>query len=200
MEDDNWQDIYRRLDEARSKLGQRMTLTPEARQQVLRKRAQQLAGAEVRQQDRELPLELVEFRLADETYALEYTYVSEVCPLRSLTPIPGTPDFVLGIINIRGQILSVIDLKKFFELPPKGLSDLTRVIVLKNNEMEFGILAEEVMGTISISPGEIQPPLPTLTGIRGDYLKGIAKNRLIVLDALKLLSDEKIIVNQEIEA
>jgi purine-binding chemotaxis protein CheW len=142
---------------------------------------------------------VVEFRLADEIYALECTYISEVYPLRSLTSIPGTPDFVLGIINIRGQIVSVIDLKKFFELPPKGLSDLTRVIVLKNGGMEFGILAEEVMGTTFIRSGEIQPPLPTLTGIRSDYLKGIAKNRLIVLDAPKLLSDEKIIVNQEIE-
>jgi purine-binding chemotaxis protein CheW len=200
MEDNNRQDIYRRLDEARSKLEQRMTLTSENRQQVLKKRAQQLAGAEVRKQDKELPLEMVEFRLADETYALECTYISEVYPLRSLTPIPGTPGFVLGIINIRGQTVSVIDLKKFFELPPKGLSDLTRVIVLKNDSMEFGILAEEVMGTTAISPGEVQPPLPTLTGIRSDYLKGITKNRLIVLDALKLLSDEKIIVNQEIEA
>lgn len=200
MEDDNWQDIYRRLDEARSKLEQCMTPTSETRGQVLKERARQLAGAEVRKQDRELPLELVEFRLAEETYALECTYISEVCPLRSLTPIPGAPAFVLGIVNIRGQIVSVIDLKKFFDLPPKGLSDLTRVIVLKDDEMEFGILAEEVMGTTSIPPGEIQPPLPTLTGIRSDYLKGIAKNRLIVLDALKLLSDEKIIVNQEMEA
>jgi purine-binding chemotaxis protein CheW len=199
MEDNNWRDIYRRLDEARSNLEQRMPLTSEARQRVLKERARQLAGAEVRKQDRELTLEVVEFRLADETYALECIYISEVYPLRFLTPIPGTPAFVLGIINIRGQIVSVIDLEKFFELPPKGLSDLTRVIVLKNDEMEFGILAQEVMGTISIPPGELQPPLPALTGIRSDYLKGIAKNRLIVLDALKLLSDEKIIVNQEME-
>lgn len=199
MTENNWESIHHRLKDAQSKLTQSMGLTPESQREILKARAQKLARAEMDTEEKELPLEVVEFRLADETYAVECIHIGEVYRLKSLTPIPGTPDFVLGIINIRGRIVSVIDMKTFFELPQKGLSDLTRVIVLKKEGMEFGILAEEVMGTTSVYPGDIQPPLPTLTGIRGEYLKGIAKNRLIVLDADKLLSDEKMIINQEME-
>jgi purine-binding chemotaxis protein CheW len=159
----------------------------EKREALLKQRAQKLAQKEKAQELREL-IEVVEFRLADERY-----------PLKDLTPIPGTPAFVMGIISVRGEIISVVDLKKFFELPEKGLTDLTRVIILYNNEMQFGVLAEEVMGTISLPVRDIHPPLPTLTGVRADYLKGVAKNRLIVLDAVKLLSDKKMIVNQEVE-
>ena len=65
--------------------------------------------------------------------------------------------------------------------------------------MEFGILAEEVTGTTSINPSDLQPPLLTLTGIYSKYLKGIGKNRVIILDAVKLLTDEKIVINQEME-
>lgn len=199
MDKIKWEEVHRRLREAGSKLERGMGLSPEDRKEILKKRAQQLARAPIEKDDNDIPLEVVEFRLADETYCVECIHIGEVYPLKSLTPIPGTPAFVLGIINIRGRIVSVIDLKTFFELPAKGLSDLTRVIVLKDRRMEFGILAEEVTGTTSILPRDIQPPLPTLTGIRGQYLKGIAKNRVIVLDAVKLLADEKMVVNQEME-
>ncbi len=118
--------------------------------------------------------------------------------------MPGAPGFVLGIVSVRGEIFSVVDLKKFFEMPTRGLTDLTRVIILSlhapTGGMEFDILAEEVMGTVSLPIKDIQPGLPTLTGIRADYLKGVAKNRLIVLDSAKLLSDKKMIVHQEVDA
>ncbi len=144
---------------------------------------------------------MVEFRLAEERYGVECLYVKGVYPLRQLTPIPGTPDFILGIISVRGEIISVTDLKRFFEMPRQGLTDLTRVIILRHPaiEMTFGIVAEEVMGTLSVPVKDLQPQLPTLTGIRTDYLKGVAKSGMIVLDAPKLLSDKKMIVNQYVE-
>jgi purine-binding chemotaxis protein CheW len=199
MDRSKWEDVHRRLLEARLKLDRGIGLSPEDLREKLKQRAQELAHREIEKDQKEIPLEVVEFRLAEETYAVECIHIGEVHPLKTLTPIPGTPAFVLGIITIRGRIVSVVDLKAFFELPSKGLSDLTRVIVLKDHQMEFGILAEEVTGTASIMPGDIQPPLPTLTGIRSQYLKGIAKNRVILLDALKLLADEKMVINQEME-
>ncbi len=76
---------------------------------------------------------------------------------------------------------------------------MTRVIILENCQMTFGILAEEVTGSSDVPLSGILPSLPTLTGVRADFLKGIAENRLIILDAEKLLNDKKIIVNQEME-
>src|SRR4051794_13858537 len=71
-------------------------------------------------------LEILEFTLASERYAVENRYVLEVAPLKELTPLPCTPPFVRGIVNVRGRILPVFDLKMFFDLPQKGISDLHR--------------------------------------------------------------------------
>lgn len=142
----------------------------------------------------------MEFLLAHETYGVESSYVREVYPLRAFTPLPCTPSFVLGIINIRSQILSVIDLKKFFDLPDRGLTDLNKVIVVHDDRMTFGILADAVLAVRSIPLDDMQPSLPTLTGIREAYLKGVTSERLVILDAGKLLADTTLIVLEEVES
>jgi purine-binding chemotaxis protein CheW len=141
-------------------------------------------------------LEIIEFRLASETYGIESMFVREIHTLKDFTPLPGVPAFVLGIANVRGQILSVVDLKKFFNLPDKGLGELNKVIILRNKQMEFGILADAVLGTRSVPQEAIQPPPATVTGIGAEYLRGVTKERVIILDAQKILDDEKIIVNE----
>jgi len=119
--------------------------------------------------------------------------------MKEFTPIPGTPNFVMGIINIRGQIISIIDIKKFFGLPEKGLTDLNRVIIADYNDMEVGILADIILGVRNIAINEIQPSLPTLTEIRSKYLKGITRDGVVILDIVKLLSDPKLIISSEVE-
>ena len=135
------------------------------------------------------------FTLAAETYGIESAFVREVYPLRDFTALPGVPPYIFGIINVRGQILPVVDLKKFFNLPEKGLGDLNRVIILYNDQMEFGILADVVNGTKDIEPEDIVTVPATVTGIGEEYLKGVTKERLIVLNAARLLSDKNIVVN-----
>ena len=144
-------------------------------------------------------LEVLEFRLATERYALESRYVENVHPLRDLTPLPCTPAFILGVVNIHGRILPVIDLKKFFGLPERGLTDLHRVILVRGNDLELGLLADVIASVRSIPADSLQPSLPTLTGIRADYLKGIGADRLVVLDLQRILADPRIIVHEEIE-
>lgn len=199
---DTWETLRRLVETSRDRLTKLENHTKEERKTILEARARKLAQKEIEYERRE-KIDVVEFRLADERYGVECQYVREVYPLKTLTPIPGTPAFVRGIVSVRGEIVSVVDLKLFFELPQRGLTDLTRVIILSGgaagNRMEFGILAEEVMGTVSLELRSLQPPLPTLTGIRADYLKGISGNRMVVLDAPKLLSDKKMIVHQEAE-
>ncbi len=197
-----WADLRLRMQQSAARLQETITISPAEQHHILATRAAKLAQPE-QTEDRGQCLELVEFCLADEFYAVECLYVQEVYPLKTLTPVPGVPAFVAGIVSIRGEIISVVDLKQFFDMPRKGLTDLTRVIILHSPDtqtaMTFGILAEEVTGTMSLPITEIHPPLPTLTGIRAEYLRGVANNRLIVLDAAKLLADKKIIVHQEIE-
>ncbi len=139
-------------------------------------------------------LEVVSFELAQEHYAIEALYVAEVVGLVGLTAIPGLPPFVLGIVNLRGKIFSVIDLKHFFDLPMQSFSKTSRLIVLQSVDMEFAILADTVIGAGCIGGDVIQPPLPTLSDIRAEYLKGVTAERLIVLDGWKLLTDSRLVI------
>ncbi|HVF09987.1 MAG TPA: chemotaxis protein CheW [Abditibacteriaceae bacterium] len=170
-----------------------------ARNEILQTRARELAREPERGDVAVEHLEVIEFVLAHETYAIEAIYIRDVHTLRELTPVPCTPPFVLGLINVRGRILTVIDIKQFFGLPQKGLTDLSKVLVIHTADMDVGIAADAVKGVLSIPLKDIQPSLPTLTGIRAEYLRGVTKERLVVLDARKLLSDPKIMVDEEVE-
>jgi purine-binding chemotaxis protein CheW len=196
----DWNEIYHRLAAAQAALEQGVTLTPAQKQTILNARAKALAQEPQRQNGTGAAIDVVAFQLAHETYALESCYVREVYPLKEFTWLPCTPPFVLGIVNVRGQIFSLIDLKKFFDLPDNGLTDLNKIIILHSEQMEFGILADAVLGLRKITAGDLQPPLPTLTGIREAFLKGLTSDRLIVLDAGKLLASQNLIVQAEVEA
>lgn len=191
-----WDKLRRRLEDARTNVGREPT--PDEKRGILRKRARKLARQEEQVQGAGAGLDVLEFLLSFETYAIEMRWVAETYPLKDLTPLPCTPPFVAGIINVRGRIISVIDIRKFFDLPEKGLTDLNKVIIVHNGEMEFGILADEILGTRTIPLTEVQPPLATLTGIREEYLTGVTRKRTAILDGAKLLSDKKLIVHEEI--
>ena len=195
----NWDEIHRRLETSQDALGQGLQLTPEEKNKILKSRAKILAVESEKKAKAEECIQVVEFLLACEKYAVASEYVREIYPLKEFTPIPCTPPFVLGIINVRGQILSVIDIKKFFDLPEKGLTDLNKVIILHSESMEFGILADAIIGVRNIVVSELQTSLPTLTGIREEYLKGVTKERTVILDAEKLLSDKSIVVHELVE-
>jgi len=165
---------------------------------ILRTRAQKLAQPLQSDTLAEVSLELLEFRLAQESYALETRHVREIYPLKDLTAMPCTPAFVLGMVNVRGNITPVIDIKKFFDLPDKGLTDLHRIIIVQANDIEFGLLADVIVGVRSISVDSLQPPLPTLTGIHSDYLKGVTQECIVVLDLDRILTDPRIIVHEEV--
>jgi purine-binding chemotaxis protein CheW len=167
-------------------------------QEILHLRAQALAREEARDIQGEARLKVIEFRLAHETYAIESAYVREVYPLKELTPMPCTPAYVTGIVNVRGQILTVIDLKKFFDLPDKGITELNKVIVVRTPRSEMGILVDEIIGVRLLEQDVLQATLPTLTGIRAEYLRGITPDRTVVLDAARLLSDQRLIVSEEV--
>lgn len=168
-------------------------------ERILRERAQRLA----RPEQLEVPgqqIELLEFRLAQERYAVETRHVQEVYTLHDLTPLPGTPPFLLGLINVRGRVLPVFDLRKLFELPEQGLTDLHRVVLVRGNDLELGLLADLTVGVREIARASLQPSLPTLTGIRAQYLLGVTQEHLVVLDLERILADPRILIHDEVES
>ncbi len=194
----DWDEVHRRLALARAAVERIGSPEPEEARRVLKARAAVLAREPGRVEPAAERLEVVEFVLAGERYAVESIRVREVVPLEHLTPLPCTPAFVLGIMNLRGEMLSVVDLKKFFDLPEKGLTDLNKVVVLESATMRFGVLADAVVGVRNLPLGGIQPSLPTLTGIREEYLRGVTPERTVILDAGRLLGDERMVVREQV--
>jgi purine-binding chemotaxis protein CheW len=196
----DWDEIQRRTAAARAALEEGLRISPARKRAILAARAAALAQTAETEQPAGEAVEVVEFLLADERYGVESSFVREVQPLKEFTPLPATPPFVLGLINLHGEILSVIDIRKFFDLPEKGITDLNKVIVLQNATMQFGILADAVPGARLISLNELQPPLSTFTGVREAYLHGLTRDRLAVLDGGKLLSDPQLVIRDESES
>jgi len=165
---------------------------------ILKNRAKAMAQEPEQKNEASALIEVIAFTMLSENYCIESVFVKEVYPLKDFTPLPGVPSYILGIINVRGQILPVVDMKKLFGLPEKGLGELSRVIIIQNEQMEFGILANVVHGIQTIGVEEIKDLPPTVSGLGEEYIMGVTKESLIVLNAKKLLSDKSIIVHSEV--
>lgn len=164
---------------------------------ILHERAAELSREVVEPEAASETIEVVEFQLAYENYAVETRFVREVRVLKDLTPIPCTPPFIAGMINVRSQILTVIDIKRFFDLPDRGIEDLHHVLILRMESMELAVVTDLIKGVREISLEHVQASLPTLTGVRAEYLKGVTPGGLVILDVQKILSSKKIIVYEE---
>ena len=193
----DWAEVHRRLEATSAAMERVITPGIDDKKRLLKARAKKLSQEAIQVNSGQQCIEIVEFQLAGEKYGIEASNVREVYPLKELVPVPGTPPFFLGITSVRGQILSVIDIKRFFDLPDKGLTELDKVVIVRSGEVELGIRADVVLGMWSISRGDIQPSLPTLIGVRDKYLRGITKDAVIILDIQKLLADENLIVRAE---
>ena len=198
IESIDWTVINRRLKASVQAIERGFSPTESEKKRIFESRALSLAQEHEVDADSDLIIEAVEFLIADERVAIESSFIQEVFKLKHLTRLPHTPPFILGITNLRGQIISIIDIKVFFGLPERVLSDMSKIIFVKNEIMELGILADKVIGNVILPVDRLQESLPTATGIRSKYLKGITEERLILLNSVNILSDENIIVNQEV--
>jgi purine-binding chemotaxis protein CheW len=164
---------------------------------TLKERARLLAQEQPRGGGEE-KLDILTFQLAWESYGVETRFVREVYPLTDLTPIPCTPAFVLGIINLRGELCPVIELKRLFGLPDTSLTNATCAVILHNRTMEIGILADSILGVQVLKLTELQAPPTIFSGIGASFLRGIAKDRLAILDAANILAYPGIMVNEQV--
>lgn len=193
----DWADIHRRLDRLNEMISGGWRVAPERIDAILTARAQQLAQPFSNEEAVKKALEIVEFSLAREHYGIASEYVREVFPLNDFTPVPCTPGFVLGIASVRGQIISIVDLRKFLGLPSAGITDLNKVIVLEGFGMSFGVVVDFIVEVRQIAEDDLLPPT-NISGVSGQYLLGVTAQRMAVIDTKKLLSDKKIIVDETV--
>ena len=193
----DWQAIHSRLAVATADIAGESRGGPEAARRVLEARARAAARPPARPDDAGR-LEVLAFSVSGETYGVETCHVREVCQLKDLTAVPCTPPFIAGVMNLRGRILAIVDPRKFFGLPARGLTELNRVIVLRGGDNELGLLVDAIEAVRSVHASDLQESLPTLTGIRAKLLKGVTGQMLAVLDGGQLLADAALRVNEHV--
>lgn len=166
---------------------------------VLKTRARMLAKPHRTEETKTDVVEVVQFILSGENYAVETCDIREVQYLKDVTKLPSTPSFVVGVISLRGQIITIIDIRRFFELPKTDFAVFNKVILVEKGDVVLGFIADEVTGVRLIEHSAIQLSLPTLAGKRAKFLRGITTDRVTILDVEKMLQDKDLLVNEEVE-
>ena len=132
------------------------------------------------------------FTLGDEVYGIEIKYVTEIIGLQPITEVPELPDYIRGIINLRGQIISVMDVRLRFKKPFREYNDRTCVIVVDIKDISIGFIVDSVAEVLSILKENIVNPPDMGGGLQNRYIKGIGKvenDVKLLLDCNKLLND-----------
>jgi purine-binding chemotaxis protein CheW len=147
-----------------------------------------------REEPKEETLHFIVFRLAREWYGVEIAKVKEVIKAGKITFLPSSPEHIAGIVNLRGNILSVTDLKAIFRLPHEEATEKTRIIAIESGILETGLLVDEVVDSIEVPVSKIGPALFTLPAEGGKYIEGQCKvdNKLIALISVEKVLEKKV--------
>lgn len=139
--------------------------------------------------------QLVVFELAGESYGVDIGTVNTIIRMQEITEIPRSPEFVEGVINLRGSIIPVIDLKKRFRLPAGEETKASRIVVVEASGQMIGMVVDAVAETLRLPYDAIEPPSPIVTSVDSEYVRGVGKleNRLLILlDLDKVLSSREL--------
>ena len=138
-------------------------------------------------------LQLVTFSIGEEEFGVDILKVQEIIRTMEITKVPRAPAFVEGVINLRGKVIPIIDLRRRFNLAPKAHDKNTRIIDCVINNILVGFVVDAVAEVLRIPSNTVEPPPPVVAGIGSDYISGVGqlKDRLLImLDLDKLLSSE----------
>jgi len=119
--------------------------------------------------------QLVVFQLGAELYGVEIARVHEIIRLQAITRVPRAPAFVEGIINLRGKVIPVVDLRHRFGLPAAEHTRASRIVVVEIGDQVVGLIVDAVSEVLRIAGATVEPPSPVVAGLESEYLRGIAK-------------------------
>lgn len=142
-------------------------------------------------------IKAVVFRLGSEIYGVDVRQVQTIERMLPLTRVPRTPAFVKGVINLRGNVLPVIDLRERFGLEPAEYTEETRIITVKVEQIEVGLIADKANDIIDLNEQQIETPPEVVGGIQAKYLRGVAKlddgRLLVMLNLEQVLRKDEIV-------
>lgn len=137
----------------------------------------------------------VGFRLDQEDYAIPITTIREIIVMKPVTRIPQVPASIEGLINLRGSVLPIVNLRRLFGLPPREFDDETRTVIVNVGSRTLGYVVDEVTQVIKIAAEQIQAPPVSVAAFAGRHIAGLARlddRLLIILDVQRLLNLEEL--------
>ncbi len=141
-------------------------------------------------------MQLVTFKLVNEVFGVPILDVREIIRMTNITPVPQAPGFVEGVINLRGQILPVVDLRKRFSLETRASDNDTRTVVVEIGDSDIGLIVDSVSEVLRLPADSLAPPPGIVAGsIGGEYIRGIGYHQermIILLDLKKVFSHEEL--------
>jgi len=147
-----------------------------------------------KKQDDEL-LQLVTFGIGSEEFGVDILRVQEIIRTMEITKVPRAQDFVEGVINLRGKVIPIIDLRRRFGLPSRQHDKYTRIIVIELYDIIVGFVVDSVSEVLRIPASTVEPPPPVVSGVEAEYIRGVGKLQdrlLILIDLDRLLSTESL--------
>lgn len=138
-------------------------------------------------------LQLVGFRLDGEDYAIAITKIQEIILMKPITRVPQAPEYIEGLINLRGSVIPIVNLRRRFGLPPRAVDDETRTIVVNVQDKTVGCVVDAVTRVIRAHRDQVQPPPAAVQGAARQYIAGLARldeRLMIVLDIDRLLDEQ----------
>ena len=139
-------------------------------------------------------LQWVTFQLEEETYGINVMQVQEVLRYTEIAPVPGAPDYVLGIINLRGNVVTVIDTRTRFGLPARDVTEQTRIVIIEAEQQVIGILVDSVAEVVYLRTSQIDSAPNVGTEESAKFIQGVSNRDgelLILVDLNKLLNDDE---------
>lgn len=210
----DWEAIRRNVLESSARLAWTDDVSQEVLEQTWARRASQIAQ-EIEDSGTGAKIEVAVVRLGREVYGIETDYVFDIRQLNQITRVPRVPDWVAGVVNLRGRIISVLDLQRFLGLPSSekeggSESGSRHLIVVGTAAMELALLVDEVLAIESLPTSQIQEATSALRTVQVEYMRGIVNRTeadtladvdttlILVLDLPVLLADKRLIVHEDI--
>ncbi len=196
----DWQEVRERLTRVTSASESAERRSPAQGHAVMKERARRLAAPIAPPPVASQMLAIVTFALQRERYAIETRYVREIVRTGEVTPVPGTPDVLLGVVNLRGELLPVVDLRTLFGLAVTAPTAVPWIVVLGRARAELGVRADTVHEVTALGAEEVHDPPASVAGIERDYLRGVTADAVIVLDGEVVLRDPRLVFEQSHDA
>lgn len=193
----DWETAKRRMQHFERVVSNFDELSEDQVRQLLDHRAEQLARPAQEPGDYENCLEVIRFSMSDEQFAIETHFVREVYEADEITPLPGAPEHLVGLTNLRGEVLAIMDLRPFFGIGDRDIRERPRVIVIGTNKNELGIVATAIDEVAMVEKDKVKASSGTAMGPSRGLLHGVTQQAVMVINGGALLADERLFIGEK---